>query len=134
TVATDRFRGTVALSIAIAIAAKGGDDLLAGMLQLPEGQASTTAGGAAGTQWAAWIPSAAQNPPLLSALSFLLGILAGHFFRTGRLIPATMTAAGAVGVCALLIGTALGQGGLEAAAVNASPGNVVLSDAPRRLP
>jgi RND family efflux transporter MFP subunit len=129
TVASDRFKGTGPLSLAIAVTATCGEELLAGILQRPEEQASAPTDGTSWTRWK--ILSSAQNPALLSAMSFLLGILAGHFFRSGRIIPATMTAAGAVGVCALLIGTALGHGGSDGAA--ASPERAVISDAPRRL-
>jgi hypothetical protein len=133
-VSSERFSGTGVLNIAISITAQTGADLLMGSLQLPRGSTPSAADTAAPwTRWTEWIPPSVQNPPLLSLVSFLLGILAGHFFRSGRLIPATMTAAGAVGVCVLLIGAALGQGGSDTAAGNGAPSSVVMSDSPRRL-
>jgi cobalt-zinc-cadmium efflux system membrane fusion protein len=137
-VSSNRFGATGQLNLSISVTAKSGDDLLMGTLQLPEnGTSSSGADSSRTTQWARWsafIPPAIQNPALLSFVSFLLGILAGHFFRSGRLIPATVTAAGAVGVCVLLIGTALGLGELNTAAGDAVPGSAAMSDAPRRRP
>jgi cobalt-zinc-cadmium efflux system membrane fusion protein len=68
-------------------------------------------------------------------MSFLPGILASDFFRNERYIPATMTAAEAVGICVLLIKTASGQGRDDAAAMKVFTGGAVISDsdAPRRL-
>jgi hypothetical protein len=129
-VSSERFRGAGIVKIAVSVTAKSGVDLLMGALQLPGGATPSAVDTAPWTRWTAWVPSSVQNPPLLSLVSFLLGILAGHFFRSGRFIPATMAAAGAFGVCVLLIGAALGQGGS-----NTAVGNVALStsDAPRRL-
>ena len=132
-VESDRFRGSGALALAFSVSAKGGDDLLAGTLQMPAAQAPPTTVGVSWTNWTAWIPTSAQNPALLSIVSFLLGILATHFFRSGRLIPATMTAAGAASMCVLLIGTALGHGEADTATGKGSTGSTVMSDAPRRL-
>ena len=137
-VSSPRLTGSGPVNIVFSVSAKIGSDRLMGTLQLPAQGMPATASPSTATspwaRWAGWLTGSIQNPLLLSLVSFLLGILSGHFFRSGQLVPAVATSAAAATVFVVLIGTALGHGqdgrGDSAPAIIGT----ALSDAPRRLP
>jgi hypothetical protein len=112
-VSSPRLNGSGPVNIVFSVPAKIGADQLMGTLQLPEPSMPGTASPSTATSpWLLWIgglTGSIQNPFLLSLVSFLLGILSGHFFRNGQLVPAVATSAAAATVFVVLIGTALGH-------------------------
>jgi cobalt-zinc-cadmium efflux system membrane fusion protein len=135
-VSSPRLTGSGPVNILFSVSATIGSDRLMGTLQLPEqGMPATASPSTATSPWArltGWLTVSIQNLLLLSLVSFLLGILSGHFFRSRQLVPAFLTSAGAAAVFVVLIGAALGHG--QDGRVDSAPVGTAMSDAPRRLP
>jgi len=129
-----RLGGDGTANITFSIKAATGDDRLTGTLKLPERRTLGPVSSSTSSmrRWTEWMLAPIQNPASQSLLSLVLGILAGYFFRSGRLVPAAATAAAAAGVFVLLVGTALSRN--EQGRENeAAPASAVISDGPRRL-
>jgi membrane fusion protein, heavy metal efflux system len=137
-VSSPRLTGSGPVNILFSVSAKIGSDRLMGTLQLPEPSMPATASPSTATSpwagWTGWLTASIQNPLLLSLVSFLLGILSGHFFRNGQFVPAVATSAGAAAVFVVLIGAALGRG--QDGRVDSAPvvTGTAMNDTPRRLP
>jgi RND family efflux transporter MFP subunit len=76
-----------------------------------------------------------RHPIALILITFGLGVLFGHFHRSGRFVPAVATGAAAAGILAILVVVALSGNDHDrsSSAARATSG-AGMSDAPRRLP
>jgi cobalt-zinc-cadmium efflux system membrane fusion protein len=93
--------------------AASGDDLLVGALTLPPDTEPSAAHSSIRSLslWIASIPWPIGHPIVLILIAFGLGVLFGHFQRSGRFGPAMATGAAAVGVLLVLVVGALSGGG-----------------------
>jgi membrane fusion protein, heavy metal efflux system len=137
TVSFPRLTGTGSVEIVFSVTASTGDDLLVGSITLPQASglnpASSAAGRAVSPRWVASIPSPIRNPVMLTLVAFVLGVLVGHFHRSGRFVPAMATGAAAAVVLIFLVAVALSDDEHDRNAVQVGKA-AAMSDAPRRLP
>jgi membrane fusion protein, heavy metal efflux system len=129
-------RGSV--EIVFSVTAASGDDLLVGALTLPSDTGSSDPASlveALSSNWISSIPWPIRHPIALILITFALGVLFGHFQRSGRFAPAMATGAAAAGVLVILVAVAVSGNDHDhsgsAPRNTAGPG---ISDAPRRLP
>jgi membrane fusion protein, heavy metal efflux system len=138
-VSSPRLTGTGSVEVIFAITANNADDLLVGAMTLAKASAvgpvvNSTAGPAL-WRWTAPVPAPIRNPIVLTLVTFGLGVLFGHLYRSRRLVPAVATGAAAAGVLVLLIAVALSREASDQAGSIAAPStDGPMSDAPRRLP
>lgn len=138
-VSSPRLTGTGSVEVIFAITANNADDLLVGAMTLPKASAVgpivNSTSGPALWSWTATVPAPIRNPIVLTLVTFGLGVLFGHLYRSRRLVPAVATGAAAAGVLVLLIAVALSREASDQAGSIAAPGtDGPMSDAPRRLP
>jgi cobalt-zinc-cadmium efflux system membrane fusion protein len=126
------------VEIVFSVTAASGDDLLVGALTLPSDTGSSDPASsveALSSNWISSIPWAIRHPIALILITFALGVLFGHFQRSGRFAPAMATGAAAAGVLVILVAVAVSGNDHDhsgsAPRNTAGPG---ISDAPRRLP
>jgi membrane fusion protein, heavy metal efflux system len=130
--------GARSIEVIFSITAGSGDDLLVGSLALSQGSARSPPTSAVNTtasaRWLASIPTPLRSPVALSLATFALGVLFGHFRRSGRRIPAMATGAAAVVVLVVLVAAAFSDDEHQHAGNAARTSDEAMSDAPRRLP
>jgi cobalt-zinc-cadmium efflux system membrane fusion protein len=126
------------VEIVFSVTAASGDDLLVGALTLPSDTGSSDPASsveALSSNWISSIPWPIRHPIALILITFALGVLFGHFQRSGRFAPAMATGAAAAGVLVILVAVAVSGNDHDhsgsAPRNTAGPG---ISDAPRRLP
>jgi RND family efflux transporter MFP subunit len=126
------------VEVIFSVTATAGDDLLVGSLTLP---ADTGPSDAAAPSietlslWTASIPSPVRHPIVLILAAFVLGVLFGHFQRSGRFAPAVATGVAAAGVLVILGVVALSANNDDrSGSVTRVATSTGMSDAPRRLP
>ena len=131
-----RLSGTNSVEVVFAITGGNGDDLLVGTLAAPQAPRapSASAAQAGPARWIGSLPLPLRNPALLAVVAFGLGILVGHFHRSGRFVPAMATAAGAAVVLIFLVAVALSDTDHDHDGPKDAAKSETLSDAPRRLP
>lgn len=135
---SNRLSETGPIEVIFAINAGSGDDLLVGSLAPPAasapGNAFVAPIAATSSRWLAIFPSPIRNPVLLAFVSFGLGVLFGHLYRAGRVVPAMATGVAAVVVLVVLAAVALSDDdhGRTGNAAQSSTGGS-MSDSPRRL-
>jgi RND family efflux transporter MFP subunit len=126
------------VEIVFSVTAAGGDDLLVGALTLPSDTGSSDAAssiGAPSSSWISSIPWPMRHPIVLILITFALGVLFGHFQRSGRFAPATATGAAAVGILVILVAVAVsGNDHDHSGSAARNTAGSGMSDAPRRLP
>jgi cobalt-zinc-cadmium efflux system membrane fusion protein len=126
------------VEIVFSVTAAGGDDLLVGALTLPSNTGSSDAAssiGAPSSSWISSIPWPMRHPIVLILITFALGVLFGHFQRSGRFAPATATGAAAVGIFVILVAVAVsGNDHNHSGSAARNTAGSGMSDAPRRLP
>jgi membrane fusion protein, heavy metal efflux system len=138
TITFPRLTRTGSVEVVFSVTAPSGDDLLVGPLTLPaETERSDAAALSIGmaSPWMASLPWPIRHPVVLILVAFGLGVLFGHFHRSGRVAPAIATGAAAAGVLVILGVVALSANNDDrsgsTARIATSTG---MSDAPRRLP
>ena len=132
-----RLARTGSVEVVFNVTAASGDDLLVGALILPPDTEPSAAHSSIRSLslWIGSIPWPIGLPVALILITFGLGVLFGHFQRSGRFAPAIATGAAAAGILVILIAVAVSGNGHDhsgsAARTAAASG---MSDAPRRLP
>src|SRR5262245_52168898 len=138
TMSFPRLATTGSVEVVFSVRAASGDDLLVGSLTLPSDTESTDAAassiGEVALLWVASIPSPIRHPIALILITFGLGVLFGHFHRSGRFVPAVATGTVAAGILAILIVVALSDNDHDRSGSAARTMGAAMSDAPRRLP
>jgi cobalt-zinc-cadmium efflux system membrane fusion protein len=124
------------VEIVFSIAAASGDDLLVGALNLPSdtGSSAPSSTEAPASTWISSIPWPIRHPIALILITFGLGVLFGHFQRSGRFAPAIATGAAAAVVLVVLVAVSVSSNDSDhpASAARNTTG-AGMSDAPRRL-
>jgi cobalt-zinc-cadmium efflux system membrane fusion protein len=136
TIPFPRLARTGSVGLVFNITATSGDDLLVGALTLPS-DTEPSAAHSSIRSLSLWIGSIAWpigHPIALIVIAFGLGVLFGHFQRSGRLGPALATGAAAVGVLLVLVAGAVSSGGQDHSGSGARTTGAGMSDASRRLP
>jgi RND family efflux transporter MFP subunit len=137
TISFPRSARTGSVEIVFSVTAASGDDLLVGALTLPSDTGSSAASSteAPASTWISSIPWPIRHPIALILITFGLGVLFGHFQRSGRFAPATATgAAAAVVLVALVAVSVSGNDRDHPASAARNTAGAGMSDAPRRLP
>jgi membrane fusion protein, heavy metal efflux system len=129
---------TGSVEIVFSVTAASGDDLLVGALTLPSDTGSSDAASsteAPASTWISSIPWPIRHPIALIVMTFGLGILFGHFQRSGRFAPAVATGAAAAGILIVLVVVASsGNDHDRSGGAAGKTSGAGMSDAPRRLP
>jgi RND family efflux transporter MFP subunit len=138
TILFPRLARSGSVEVVFSVTAASGDDLLVGTLTLPSDTEPSAAADASiriVSLWIASIPWPIGHPVVLILITFGLGVLFGHFQRSGRFAAAMATGAAAAGVLVILVVAAL-SGDDHDRSGNAARGTTGagISDAPRRLP
>jgi membrane fusion protein, heavy metal efflux system len=137
TISFPRLARTGSIEVVFSVTAASGDDLFVGALTLPPDTEPRAAHSSIRSLllWISSIPWPVGHPIVLILITFGLGVLFGHFQRSGRFGPAMATGAAAVGVLLVLVAGALSGNDHDrsGSAARATTG-VGMSDAPRRLP
>ena len=139
TLSFPRLSGVQSVEVVFSITGHSGDDLLVGAIALPQatGPSPPAASGAraASSRWIDAIPPTVRNPVVLAIVAFGLGVLVGHFHRSGLLLPAMATGTAAGVVLLLLVAVALSENDRAAVGNLAQSTKAeTQSDGPRRLP
>jgi RND family efflux transporter MFP subunit len=122
------------VDVIFTIAADGGDDLLVGTINLPQGTtaATTAIGQRTWLRWITAIPPPFQSALLLSFAIFGLGVLFEQSRRKRLVARSLITGAAAFAILALLLAvTLVEKEGRSSNAAQVPP--AAMSDAPRRL-
>jgi membrane fusion protein, heavy metal efflux system len=125
------------VEVVFSVIGASGDDLLVGALTLPSDTESSAAHSSIRTLSLLIdsIPWPIGHPVVLILVTFGLGVLFGHFHRSGRFGPAVATGAAAAGVLAILVVAAVSGNDHDRSGSTArSTMGAGMSDAPRRLP
>jgi RND family efflux transporter MFP subunit len=136
TISFPRLTRAGSVEVVFNVTAASGDDLLVGALTLPPDAEPSAAHSSirSVSLWIGSIPWPIGHPIVLTLIAFGLGVLFGHFQRSGRLGPAMATGAATVGVLLVLVAGALSNGGDDHSGSGARTTGAGMSDAPRRLP
>jgi cobalt-zinc-cadmium efflux system membrane fusion protein len=137
TISFPRLARTGSVEVVFSVTATGGDDLLVGPLTLPSEPSDTVASsiGALSSIWITSVPWPIRHPIVLILITFGLGVLFGHFHRSGRFVPAVATGAAAVGILVILFVVPLsGNDDDRSGGAARTKSGAGMSDAPRRLP
>jgi RND family efflux transporter MFP subunit len=139
TISFPRSTPSGSVDIVFNITAASGDDLLVGALTSPsDTEASDAAASSIGpvsSTWIASIPWPIRHPIVLILITFGLGVLFGHFHRSGRFVPAVATGTVAAGILVILVVVALsGNDHDRSGSAARTTTGTGMSDAPRRLP
>jgi membrane fusion protein, heavy metal efflux system len=138
TISFPRSARSRSIETVFSVTAASGDDLLVGALILPSGTGSSGAAGSPAetpaSSWISSIPWPLRHPIALILITFALGVLFGHFQRSGRFAPAIATAAAAAVVLVVLAVAAVsGNDHDHPASAARNTAGAGMSDAPRRL-
>ena len=117
--------------VVFTVNAQDGDDLLVGLMKLPQAASADPPIAIGPLRWLGAMPAALRNPFVIGAAAFALVTLISLFRRRGRLGPALATGAAAAVALVVLFALA-GSGGTQNPSARAPV--AVMSDAPRRLP
>jgi membrane fusion protein, heavy metal efflux system len=135
TISFPRSARTGSVEIVFSVTAASGDDLLVGALTLPSDTGSSAASSteAPASTWISSIPWPIRHPIALILITFGLGVLFGHFQRSGRFATAMATGAAAAVVLVVLVAVSV-SGNDHPASAARNTADAGMSDAPRRLP
>jgi membrane fusion protein, heavy metal efflux system len=136
TISLPRLARTGSVEVVFNVTAASGDDLLVGGLTLRRDTEPSAADASTRSLslWIGSVPWPIGHPIILILIAFGLGVLFGHFQRSGRVGPAMATGVAAVGVLLVLIVGALSGGDHNHSGSGARTPGAGMSDAPRRLP
>jgi cobalt-zinc-cadmium efflux system membrane fusion protein len=136
TISLPRLARTGSVEVVFNVTAASGDDLLVGGLTLRRDTEPSAADSSTRSLslWIGSVPWPIGHPIILILIAFGLGVLFGHFQRSGRVGPAMATGVAAVGVLLVLIVGALSGGDHDHSGSGARTPGAGMSDAPRRLP
>jgi membrane fusion protein, heavy metal efflux system len=136
TISLPRLARTGSVEVVSNVTAASGDDLLVGGLTLRRDTEPSAADSSTRSLslWIGSVPWPIGHPIILILIAFGLGVLFGHFQRSGRVGPAMATGVAAVGVLLVLIVGALSGGDHDHSGSGARTPGAGMSDAPRRLP
>jgi cobalt-zinc-cadmium efflux system membrane fusion protein len=136
TISLPRLARTGSVEVVFNVTAASGDDLLVGGLTLRRDTEPSAADSSTRSLslWIGSVPWPIGHPIILILIAFGLGVLFGHFQRSGRVGPAMATGVAAVGVLLVLIVGALSGGDHNHSGSGARTPGAGMSDAPRRLP
>ena len=129
-----RFKTAGQIELVFSITGETGEDLLAGMLKVPQEAAAATPGASTIGTLRTWLRSLVApiwQIVLLAAATAGLALYGGYFLLRRRFVQAAAMALMAVAAVGLLFETARGHGGERPAAASKSASVV---DLPRRLP
>ncbi len=129
-----RFKTAGQIELVFSITGETGEDLLAGMLKVPQEAAAATPGASTIGTLRTWLRSLVApiwQIVLLAAATAGLALYGGYFLLRRRFVQAAAMALMAVAGVGLLFETARGHGGERPAAASKSASVV---DSPRRLP
>jgi RND family efflux transporter MFP subunit len=135
TISFPRLARTGSVELVFNVTAASGDDLLVGALTFPTDMEPTAAHSSirSVSLWIGSIPWPIGHPIVLILIAFGLGILFGHFQRSGRFGPAMATGAAAIGVLVILVAVAVSGNDHDHSGSGARTTGAGMSDAPRRL-